>query len=240
MTAGRQKPSTGIRGLEAAGILLCSVLWLVLAARAWRSVGSATDVGLALLALVVAYATADWVSGFAHWFCDTFFDEDTPVIGPALIEPFREHHRDPLAMTRHGFLELNGNNCLGLVLPLALAVWVGPETPTSEVAVFVTVFLTFFFLAIAVTNRLHGWAHAPTAPAAIRWMQARGLILSPERHANHHTAPYAQAYCVTHGWMNGPLDRVRFFETVAKLLTALGVPRTRKSGFSTMVRDDGS
>lgn len=227
MTAETLQRSARIRALEAAGILVCAVLWLLLAARAWQSVDGALEVSLALLALVVAYAAADWLSGLAHWFCDNFFEEDTPVIGPALIGPFREHHRDPLAMTRHGFLELNGNNCLGLIVPLALTVWLAPTSPTTGAAIFLTLFLTFFFLAIAVTNRLHGWAHAPTAPAFVRWMQQRGLILSPERHADHHMAPYAQAYCVTHGWMNGLLDGMRFFDRAAELVTRLGIPRSR-------------
>ena len=215
--------------LEATGIAVSSALWLVLARRAWGAVDSSSDMGLAGLAVVAAYGAADWVSGLAHWFCDTFFEEDTAVIGPALIQPFREHHRDPLAMTRHGFLELNGNNCLGLVLPLVVAVWLGPAAPSSAWATFLTLFVTFFFLAVAVTNRLHGWAHAATAPSIVRWLQARSIILSPERHAHHHQAPYAQAYCVTHGWMNSVLDRIGFFERATRLLSAVGVPRSTAS-----------
>ena len=120
---GGQPRSFALVCVEATGIAVSSALWLMLAMRAWGAVDSSSDIGLAGLALVAAYGAADWVSGLAHWFCDTFFEEDTAVIGPALIQPFREHHRDPLAMTRHGFLELNGNNCLGLVVPLAVAIW---------------------------------------------------------------------------------------------------------------------
>ena len=110
--------SFDLRPLEAAGTLASIALWLVLAMRAWRSVESIGAIAIALTALLTVYAAADWLSGLAHWFCDTFFDEDTPVIGAALIQPFRgEHHRDPLAMTRHGFLELNGNNCLARSAP---------------------------------------------------------------------------------------------------------------------------
>ena len=226
---GGQPRSFALVCLEATGIAVSSALWLVLAMRAWGAVDSSSDIGLAGLAVVAAYGAADWVSGLAHWFCDTFFEEDTAVIGPALIQPFREHHRDPLAMTRHGFLELNGNNCLGLVLPLTVAVWLGPPVPASAWATFLTLFVTFFFLAVAVTNRLHGWAHAATAPPIVRWLHARGIILSPDRHAHHHQAPYAQAYCVTHGWMNPPLDRSRFYGYAAALLIRLGVPRARSS-----------
>ena len=220
---------TFLRFLEASGILISAALWLVLAARAWRAVHTIGDMGIALLAFVTAYAAADWASGLAHWFCDTFFEEDTPLVGPAVIQPFREHHRDPLAMTRHGFLELNGNNCLGMVVPLAVAVWQLPAATNGGSATFWMFFFAFFFLAVAVTNRLHGWAHAASVPSIVRWLQRRGVILSPERHADHHRAPYAQAYCVTHGWMNSVLDRIGFFERATRLLSAVGVPRSTAS-----------
>ena len=35
--------------------------------------------------LVLGYLLADLLSGTTHWFRNTFFDEDTPVIGPIVI-----------------------------------------------------------------------------------------------------------------------------------------------------------
>jgi len=34
----------------------------------------------------------------------------------------------------------------------------------------------------------------------------------------HHTAPYAKYYCITVGWLNEALFRLRFFQTLEKLI----------------------
>ncbi len=140
-------------------------------------------------------------SGLTHWFCDTFFREDTPGIGPMLIHPFREHHRDPAAMTRHGFLELTGNSCLGVLPVLGLAWW-KPWSFLFDAGVIA------FALALFGTNLFHKWAHSARVPRVVGWLQKAHVILNPARHAVHHAPPNKGAYCVTNGWMNALLDRI--------------------------------
>jgi sterol desaturase/sphingolipid hydroxylase (fatty acid hydroxylase superfamily) len=166
----------------------------------------------------VGYIAADIVSGVVHWFCDTFFHEDTPIIGRAFIHPFREHHVDPLAITRHDFLEVNGNNCLAM-LPLLVAVLILGSPPVGEAvpALFWQSAALGFALATFATNQFHKWAHQERPSAAVRWLQGTGVVLSPAHHKLHHSAPYRQAFCITAGWLDPLLDRYRIFERIERL-----------------------
>ncbi len=190
---------------------------------------------LFLTGAAVGLLAADAAGGLAHWFCDRFLEEDTWVLGPLLIAPFREHHLDPQAMTRHGFLELNGNSALALAPVLALALWCWPSGEASSGALFFGSFLVVFTIAAFATNQLHCWAHRLDPPAAVRWLQRRGLVLSPEAHARHHAPPHDRAYCVTTGWLNRGLDRCGFFRASERVLRRLGVPSESAAGWSSVI-----
>jgi len=173
-----------------------------------------------LAAVPAAYLAADLLSGVVHWFCDTFFDEDTPLVGQLVIHPFRDHHRDPLALTRHGFLEVSGNSCLAL-LPVLAPMALLHGTPASATGAFIVAFAVCFSLSVFATNQLHKWAHAAARPKLVAWLQRCGLILSPEGHALHHRRPNRKAYCVTSGWLNPPLDAIDFFARLERAVRAI-------------------
>jgi ubiquitin-conjugating enzyme E2 variant len=180
-------------------------------------------------ALVVAVLCADLVSGVVHWIGDRFFKETTPLLGAMLIHPFREHHRDPLAITRHGFFELCGNNALAVLLPVLLLVIVGPPGPGSASLLW-HAFVLFFAVAVFATNQFHKWAHAAQNARPVRWLQASGLILPPAGHARHHRGDFARGYCVTTGWMNVPLDAVRLLPRCETALRRAGQVVRRVAG----------
>ena len=217
--------SRWIQVLEYAAAVSCAVLavkylgtareperWLVLAAAA-----------------PLGYLLADLCSGLVHWFGDTFFEEDTPVLGPLFIAPFREHHRDPLALTRHSFTELNGSNCLGVAPLLAAAGLLRDDAAENTLALFGLDVLVSFSLSIALTNQIHCWAHSEGPPGVVRWLQRRGLILMPERHGQHHQSGSTSAYCVTTGWMNRLLDDTPLLSLCERALRAMGIPRTSEA-----------
>lgn len=219
-TLPRRTPATAI--VDTIAVATVTAGLAILAVRLGGAVDSPGEALTVAAMLAAGYVTADLLTGFVHWFCDRFFDETTPVIGPGLIAPFREHHRDPLLMTRHGFLELTGSSFRGMAPPLVLFIWAGSWPLALEAFV-----VAVAFGAVA-TNLLHRWAHDPAPPAVARLLQRVGLILTPERHARHHTPPYAAAYCVTSGWLNPICERLKVWTQAETALAALGLPRSNE------------
>jgi len=176
-----------------------------------------TNPFLAMAALMVGFVAADFVSGFVHWMADTWGTAEWPIIGKALIRPFREHHVDQKEITRHDFVETNGNNCF-ISVPAAL---VAVALPDGAAGFFCAAMTFSMCLAIFGTNQFHKWAHMDDPPRAVRWLQRASLVLPPEHHAVHHTAPYAKYYCITVGWLNEALFRLRFFQTLEKIISRI-------------------
>src|SRR5215469_5041437 len=167
--------SVWIRGLESVAILVFVALFATLAWHLESSLRLGSNLAriwIELAGLLIGYLCGDLLSGLAHWFCDNFFLEDSPIIGSLLIKPFREHHRDPAGITTHGFLELTGNSCLAMLPVLGAGYWWRSSfSPLWETALLMTCASLF------ATNLVHKWAHASIVPGPVRWLQRRGLIL---------------------------------------------------------------
>jgi hypothetical protein len=199
----------GHRALEIASITFVfgSLAWI-----AYRIVAATHGVGDAIgiaLAALTGYIFSDFLSGFVHWAGDTVGDESTPVFGPNFVRPFRYHHVDPEDITRHDFVETNGNNCIVAAPVLMLVLFLLPAT-TGMLFYFCT-FIACTALFVFATNQFHKWAHTKNPAGWIRLLQRAGLILSPEHHSIHHSAPRDKYYCITVGWMNPVLEKIRFF-----------------------------
>jgi hypothetical protein len=209
--------SRAIRRLEVWSIGGLGALLAVAVFRLWEHVPR--NPWIVLLAVCSAYIGADLLSGLVHWMGDTWSTPSARFFGPALIRPFREHHVDEKAITRHDFVETNGNNCLvsmpGAVLSLLIPLdqgWLG---------VFASVFQAALVLWVLMTNQFHKWAHLDSPPGWIAFLQRWHLILPPEHHAVHHAAPFNRYYCITVGWMNWPLQVIRFFPAMEWLISSL-------------------
>ncbi len=178
--------------------------------------GNGLRLGLPELLAVVLSAclAADFVSGVVHFLADNFGKPETPVLGRLFIFPFREHHIDPLAITRHNFLETNGASCLVSLPLVGLALW----ATDAEQNALLRFWLFCFLLAVLATNQIHKWAHMAHPPLIARILQRARIILPPHEHAIHHSGLHDSYYCITTGWLNYLLTRLRVFPFVVRVL----------------------
>ena len=122
--------------VQAGSCFLFAVLYGLLLLDLATSLGSPIAWLSAMAAVPIAYLAADLASGLVHFLCDRFLEADTPVVGRLLIHPFREHHHDPMLITRHDFIEVNGNVCLALAPVLAIGLWLGTDLGSGLIAAF--------------------------------------------------------------------------------------------------------
>ncbi|MCH1910532.1 fatty acid desaturase family protein [Leptospira noguchii] len=168
------------------------------------------------LVVLLSWLGADFLSGLVHFLGDSVGSENTPIFGPAFIFPFRDHHVDPKGITRHDFIETNGNNCL-----VSLPILVYYVFFWESGGVFSYLFASFWFfllLGIFATNQIHKWAHQDSPSTFVIILQKYKLILGPKHHGVHHTPPHDTYFCITTGWLNPILKYVKFYEILRWML----------------------
>ncbi|MEO8504557.1 MAG: fatty acid desaturase family protein [Acidobacteriota bacterium] len=213
------------RKVELAAIVSFVVLAAFLVLRLVGSAPGAHAWAIAAAALL-GYVAADFMSGFVHWLFDTWGSLATPVLGQNFIRPFREHHWDPKAITRHDFVETNGNNCLASLPMMLGACWIPTRTTAG---LFAVAFIVALALGIFATNQFHKWAHADGPGRWVKLLQNGRVILPVEHHRIHHVAPYETHYCITVGWLNPLLAATDFYARLERGITALTGVEPRSS-----------
>ena len=195
--------------VEIASIVAVLGLLLAFAVRIVTTIESGRGWLTLAATVAVSYLASDVISGVVHWAGDTIGNEDVPFLGPNFIRPFRQHHVDQKDISRHDFIETNGNNCIVILGPLAVAFLLMPSEQTA--GFFVATFVALLALFVVMTNQFHKWAHSDTPPRAARVLQRWSLIQTPRHHDKHHAVPHDRHYCITVGWMNPVLNKLHFF-----------------------------
>jgi plasmanylethanolamine desaturase len=218
-----------LRRVQFVGYITFFALMAVLAGQVTRSYSELGNPWLVVLVAIAGYLAADLASGIVHFLADNFGSPDTPFLGQGFVLPFRQHHVDPLGITRHGFFAANGNNAL-VCLPVLIPVVAFVPVTTSTVGYASGVFTFVMLFAVFLTNQTHKWAHMEVVPRPIRWLQDAGIILSKSHHDIHHKSPFNTHYCITVGAWNSLFERLGLFDRLERLLRrsfpALD-PRTR-------------
>ncbi|MCA9127027.1 MAG: hypothetical protein KDB22_08075 [Planctomycetales bacterium] len=177
-----------------------------------------------LAAILLAWLAADFVSGLVHWLADTWGSEAFPILGPRFIKPFRVHHVTPNSFLECNLVDTNGDTSL-VALPVLTALWMIPLS--HPMGLFSLTFGVAFCAMAIPTNQIHQWAHMRRPPGWVRWLQRRGLILSHREHARHHALPHEGHYCITTGFCNQWLEKIKFFRCLEAIVTRLTGVRPR-------------
>ncbi|MDQ2974023.1 MAG: fatty acid desaturase family protein [Acidobacteriota bacterium] len=177
---------------------------------------------LVALAIPLGVLGGDFVSGIVHWAADTYCSEDTPIVGPSLVKPFRMHHIYPRDICTHNFVATVGNVCI-LAFPLLslslILLWISQH----GLLAFAVLVIALMAAATVATNQFHKWAHQESPPAFARWLQRNRIVLEPSHHKLHHTPPFEMHYCITTGWLNPLLNKIKFFRRLEATLRFVGI-----------------
>jgi hypothetical protein len=213
--------------LEMAAVILFPFLFVSSLLASYQRLQQQEMVWLVLPGALLGLVCGDLVTGLVHWAADTYCEEDTPVIGRSLVKPFREHHLRPSEICEHGIIETVGNTCILAVPVLSLLLWLTTYA-NSALTAFASFIAAVTVGVTVATNQFHKWAHADVPPKLARLLQRAGIILSPEHHRAHHTAPFEASYAITNGWLNPLLDGISFFRGLESALHVLGVKPSRR------------
>ena len=221
--------SVAMRAFEICCLAVAGILFVANIVRLMRS--AAVFAWWMPFVAAAAAICADLVSGLVHWTADTWGRESLPLIGRRFLRPFRVHHLNPDDFLRRDPIDCNGDVAMLNVPILAAALMVPLSPEAGRVAALAMV---AFAAAALPTNQVHQWAHKPSPPAFVRWLQRRGIILSREEHARHHAEPYVINYCIATGWCNRVLTSTRFFPALERAITCVTgwKPRTDEQLFA--------
>ncbi|MCL4126622.1 UNVERIFIED_CONTAM: hypothetical protein GTU68_022982 [Idotea baltica] len=165
--------------------------------------------------------TADFASGIVHWAADTWGSVELPILGKNFIRPFREHHIDPTSITRHDFIETNGDNFM-LTIPSLMSMTRSFCIKSNEEIqdnYYWYSYLYLLALFVSLTNQIHKWSHTYFGlPRWVTILQDLHIVLPKRHHRIHHVAPHETYFCITTGWLNYPLEVLGFWPALEVLI----------------------
>lgn len=163
---------------------------------------------------VLCLLAADFLTGAVHWWEDTYGLPTWPLVGPVVIVPNIDHHREPTRMSSMATLgKLIDRNWQATVLAaavvavLSLAGWFSWQ-------------LLLIAVLASCGNETHRCTHVRCGPIA-RFLQEICLIQTPQQHARHHRGQFDRYFCTLGNFVNPVLERIEFWRRAERLIATL-------------------
>ena len=163
-----------------------------------------------LVELFITILLVDFGSGLIHWMEDTFWTEETPIIGNWLVKPNILHHTNGSAFVKNSWFQSSWDLLFAGIAMLVVCKLLG--FLSWHVCVFVFLFIN--------ANQIHKWSHINRTkiPYLIKFLQQLRIIQTPRHHANHHRGKKNTHYCVITDFTNPLLDKLGFWRVLESLL----------------------
>lgn len=165
-----------------------------------------------ILTFFLAFTTADFITGIIHFIEDTYFTENTLLIGN-IIKRNREHHLKPRLMLNHTtFKTIETSLYLGLFLMFVLYIYK-----------LLNLFSFLLILSGIFGNLIHKWAHQMENEKILltKILQNLYIIQSSYQHSVHHKEPYTKYYCVMGALLNPLLEKINFWRKMENVIYIL-------------------
>lgn len=160
--------------------------------------------------IYVGYLVADIWIGMRHWFKDTYFNPYTPFIGKYYIWGAWLHHVKPMRLVEIPDYDLFIDIAKWNAPVMLYLIYISNMSPF-----FISMYITMCFSDIA-----HKYCHFKDGdkPLWILILQRLLILQDKEEHHVHHILPYSVNYCMISPFINGILEKHKFWRRIENFI----------------------
>jgi ubiquitin-conjugating enzyme E2 variant len=175
------------------------------------------DAAVLVIKVVATWLAVDWISGFVHWFEDSYGRPSLRFVGDRITKPNLRHHFRPRAFVTNSWYsssELLLFSCMAVLLVAWLIDQLSPMVIVAAVLG-------------ANANQVHKWSHRTGAENGVLIVAAQHLklIQSPRHHHRHHVDGKDSHYCVLTDFLNPILDYCEFWRGLEVVVGVVGLTK---------------
>jgi ubiquitin-conjugating enzyme E2 variant len=163
--------------------------------------------------ILLCFYAADFFTGFIHWLEDSFWSENTPVLGKWIIQPNELHHRKPTSFLAKNWWQSSYDAVIIGIIILVIAFL------SKHLGWEIVLFVLFSISAC----QIHKYSHQPVSrlSLAVRFLQKARIIQDSSHHVKHHTGEKNTNYCLISPLLNPVLHKIHFWEFMGFILRPL-------------------